>query len=135
MCVCVCVCVNSPECLHVGGWVCGLPRWPSGKESACNAVDPGSIPGPGRPSGGGHGSPLQCSCLEKPLERGTWRARVYRVTQSRTRLRGLSIQHVWVCACVCVCACVNLRMRVVVFLVVHRCAHMWRERKEEIHFV
>ena len=35
-----------------------------GKESACNAGDPGSIPGLGRPPGGGNGIPLQDSCLE-----------------------------------------------------------------------
>ena len=37
-----------------------------GKEPACNVGDLGSIPGLGRSSGGGHGSPLQYSCLENP---------------------------------------------------------------------
>ena len=37
-----------------------------GKESACNAGDPGSIPGLGRSPGGGHGNPLQYSCLKNP---------------------------------------------------------------------
>ena len=37
-----------------------------GKESACNARDMGSIPGSGRFPGGGHGNPLQYSCLENP---------------------------------------------------------------------
>ena len=37
-----------------------------GKESACNAGDPGWIPGLGRSPGGGHGNPLQYSCLENP---------------------------------------------------------------------
>ena len=36
----------------------GLPRCRSGKESACNAGDAGSIPGSGRSSGAGHGNPL-----------------------------------------------------------------------------
>ena len=36
--------------------------------------DEGSIPGSGRSPGGGHGNPLQCSCLENPLDRGAWRA-------------------------------------------------------------
>ena len=36
----------------------------AGKESAYSARDPGLIPGLGRPSGGGHGNPLQYSCLE-----------------------------------------------------------------------
>ena len=37
-----------------------------GKESACNAGDPGSIPGSGRSPGEGNGNPLQCSCWEIP---------------------------------------------------------------------
>ena len=40
--------------------------------------------------GEGNGNPLQCSCLENPRDRGTWRAAVYGVTQSRTRLKRLS---------------------------------------------
>ena len=31
-----------------------------------------SVPGLGRPPGGGHGNPLQCSCLENPMDRGAW---------------------------------------------------------------
>ena len=64
-----------------------LPWWLSGKEFACNAGDPGLIPGLGRSPGGGHGNPLLYSCLENPMDRGAWRAVVYRVTQSRTRLK------------------------------------------------
>ena len=41
---------------------------PSGK--AGNAKDVGSIPGSGRPLGGGWGNPLQYSCLENPMDRG-----------------------------------------------------------------
>ena len=43
-----------------------FPGGSDGKESACNAGDLGSIPGLGRSPGGGHGSPLQYSCLENP---------------------------------------------------------------------
>ena len=43
-----------------------------GKASADNAGDPGSIPGLGRPSGEGNGSPLQYSCLENPMDRAAW---------------------------------------------------------------
>ena len=39
------------------------------KESTCNAGDLGSIPGVGNSPGGGHGNPLQCYCLENPMER------------------------------------------------------------------
>ena len=40
--------------------------------------------------GGGHGNPLQCSCLENPRDGGAWWAAVYGVAQSRTRLKQLS---------------------------------------------
>ena len=43
-----------------------------GEESACNAGDPGSIPGLGRSSGEGNGNPCQYSCLENPVDRGAW---------------------------------------------------------------
>ena len=42
----------------------------------------GLIPGLGRSPGGGHGNPLQCSCLENPMDRGAWRATVHRVAES-----------------------------------------------------
>ena len=43
-----------------------------GKESACNAGDPGFIPGSGRPPGEGNSKPLQYSCLENSMDRGAW---------------------------------------------------------------
>ena len=46
----------------------------------------GSIPGSGRSSRGGHGNPLQYSCLEKPMDRGARLTAVHRDTQSWTRL-------------------------------------------------
>ena len=46
--------------------------------------DVGSIPGLGRSLGGGHGNPLQYSCLENLMGRGAWRATVHRVANSRT---------------------------------------------------
>ena len=58
-----------------------------GKESACNAGDLGSIPGSGRPSGGGHGNPLQHSSLEHPMDRGALWAVVYRVAKSQIQLK------------------------------------------------
>ena len=44
----------------------GFPGGSDGKESACKAEDLGSIPELGRSPGGGHGNPLQYSCLENP---------------------------------------------------------------------
>ena len=52
--------------------------------------DLSSIPGSGRSPGGGHGTPLQYSCLENSMDRGAWRATVYRVTKSRTQLKQFS---------------------------------------------
>ena len=46
--------------------------------------DRGSIPGSRRSPGGGHGNPLQYSCLENPMDSGAWWARFQRVTKSRT---------------------------------------------------
>ena len=68
----------------------GLPQWLHDKESACKAGDLSSIPGSGRSPRGGHGNPLQYSCLENPMARGAWWAMVHRVTKSRTRLKQLS---------------------------------------------
>ena len=50
------------------------------KESACNAGDPGSIPGLGRSPEEGNGNSLQYSCLENSIDRGAWQAIVYGVT-------------------------------------------------------
>ena len=49
--------------------------------------DAGSIPGLGRSAGGGNGSPLQCSCLEHPMDAGAWWAAVYGIAQSQTQLK------------------------------------------------
>ena len=62
------------------------PCGSDGKEFACNAGDLGLIPGLGRSPGGGHGNPLQYSCLENPMDSGAWWATVQGVTKSRTRL-------------------------------------------------
>ena len=54
-----------------------------GKESACNARDRGSIPESGRCPRKGNGNPLQYSCLENSMDRGTWQASVHGVAKSR----------------------------------------------------
>ena len=46
--------------------------------------DTGSMPGLGRSPGGGHGNPLQYSCLENPMDRGAWQAMVHKVAKSWT---------------------------------------------------
>ena len=55
-----------------GGSIKGFSGGSDGKESTCNAGDPGSFPGSGRSPGGGNGHPLQYSCLENPVDRGAW---------------------------------------------------------------
>ena len=61
----------------------GFPDSSVGKESTCNAGDPGLIPGSGRSPGGGIGYPLQYSGLENSMD-----CRVHGVAKSRTRLSG-----------------------------------------------
>ena len=53
--------------------------------------DAGSIPGSRGSPGGGHGNPLQYSCLENPMDRGAWWAVVHGVSKSQTRLKQLSM--------------------------------------------
>ena len=52
--------------------------------NARDVRDAGSIPGSGRSPGGGHGNPLQYSCLENPMDREAWKAMVHKVTKSQT---------------------------------------------------
>ena len=58
-----------------------LPRWLTGKESACNEGDLGSITGSGRSSGEGHSNPLQHSCLKNPMSRGVWQPTAFFIVQ------------------------------------------------------
>ena len=52
----------------------GFPCGSDSKESACNAGEPGSVPGLGGFLGERYGNPLQYSCLKNPKDRGAWRA-------------------------------------------------------------
>ena len=63
------------------------------KNSPANAGDlrdTGLIPGSGRSPGGGHGNPLQYSCLENLMDRGAWWATVHGVAKCQTPLKQLS---------------------------------------------
>ena len=55
----------------------GFPQSSVGKEPACDAGGPSSIPGLVRSTGRGNDNPLQYSCLENPTDRGAWQARVH----------------------------------------------------------
>ena len=74
----------------------GFPGGSEVKTSACNAGDPGSIPGSGISPREGNGSPLQHSCLENLMDRGAWWAMVHSITHNRTQLKRLS-KHVCIC--------------------------------------
>ena len=67
-----------------------FPGGSDGKESTCNERVLGLTPGLGRSPGGGHGNPLQYSCLENPMDRGAWQTTVHGVTKSQTRLSDLA---------------------------------------------
>ena len=108
LCVCVCMCVfqyvwEGELYSHADGawWTpytfgflainkltifihtyTGFPRGSEVKVSACNAGDPGSIPGSGRSPGEGNGNPLQDSCLENPMDREAWWATVHGILQA-----------------------------------------------------
>ena len=67
-------------------WKNGLPRWLSGKESACQAKDAGdasSIPVSERFPGKGNSNPPQYPCLGNPTDRGAWWATVHEVERVR----------------------------------------------------
>ena len=71
-----------PTHAHLGLASYFFPGGSHSKESACNVGDWDLIPRSGRIPGGGNGNPLQYSCLENPMDRGTWQATVHGVTES-----------------------------------------------------
>ena len=62
----------------------GFPGGSDGKKSACNVGDPGLIPGLRRSPGEENSYPLQSSCLQNPMDRGSWQAAVHEITESDT---------------------------------------------------
>ena len=84
-------CLSSSSCRP--GWRNNQWARSEVKASACDAGDLGSVPGLGRSPGGGHGNPLQYSCLENPMDGGAWWATVHGVTTSRTRLSDFTFTH------------------------------------------
>ena len=68
---------RNPEVIE---WV-GFPGGSVVKNPPANAGGVGSIPRLGRSPGEGNGKPLWCSCLENPMDRGTWWATVHRVAE------------------------------------------------------
>ena len=68
----------------------GFPGGSVIKNPPANARDSGSILGSGISPGEGNGNPLQCSCLENPLDRGTWWATVHGVTKESNMTQRLN---------------------------------------------
>ena len=68
-----------------------FPGGSDGKESACNVGDLGSVPWLGRSPGGGHGNPLQYSCLENSIGQGAWMATDHGVAKSQTLLSDIHL--------------------------------------------
>ena len=64
----------------------GFPGGSDGEESSCNAGDQDLIPGLGRFLGGGHGNPLQYSCLENPHGQKNLTGYIHGVAKSQTQL-------------------------------------------------
>ena len=64
----------------------GFSGGSDGKESDYNVGDPSSVPGMGRSPGEGNGNPLQYSCPDNSMGRGTWWATVHGVTKNQTQL-------------------------------------------------
>ena len=77
--------------------IAGFPGSSDSKESTCNVGDLGSIPGLGRSPEGGHGNPLQYSCLENPHGQRSlagyspWGLRELDTTEQLTTAQHLSI--------------------------------------------
>ena len=72
----------------------GFTGGSDGKASACNAGDPGLIPGSGKSPGEGNGYPLQYYCLGNSMDRGAWRAIFYKVLKSGTQLSNNTNEHI-----------------------------------------
>ena len=64
----------------------GFPGGSVVKNPPANAGDMGFIPGSGRSPGGGHGNPLQYSCLENPMDGEAWQATGYKKSDTTKQL-------------------------------------------------
>ena len=62
----------------------GFPGGSGVKNLPASEGDMDSTPGSGRSTGGGHGNPLQYSCLENSMDGGAWQATVHRVAELDT---------------------------------------------------
>ena len=84
------------------------------KDLPANTGDVSLIPRLGSSPREEHGNSLQYYCLENPMDRGAWQATVHRVTQSRTRLKRLSMH-----ACMFMCIFMHSHMYTCIYIVIY----------------
>ena len=80
---------NNFSSVRINSEIERMVSFPGGsvvKNLLANAEDVGLIHGLGRSPREGNGNPLQCSCLENPMDRGAWWATAHRVAKSQTQL-------------------------------------------------
>ena len=77
------ICLSLDVFIFLVQYVCGVPQ-------CLSAGDAGSLPRSRRSPGGGHGNPLQYSCLENPMDKRAWWATIHRVAKSRTQVKRLT---------------------------------------------
>ena len=65
-------------------WAFQIAQWVKNLSAKAGNTDVGSVLGSGRSPGGGHGNPLQYSCLGNLMDRGTWRATFHSVSKNQT---------------------------------------------------
>ena len=80
--------LRSADLGHLCEWG-GLPRWLSGKESACHSGDAASVSGSGRSPAGGNGNHSSVLVWTIPMDREAWRATVHGAAKNQTRLKQL----------------------------------------------
>ena len=84
----------SQELSHVTSEIFHSERRVNLPANSGDSGDAGLIPGSGRSLGGGNGNPLQYSCLENSMDRGSWQAVVHGVTKDQTQLEEDSVTFV-----------------------------------------
>ena len=128
-CIYICVYTHTHTHTHTYIYIYGLPRWLSGKESTCQAVNVDSIPGLGRTPGEGNSNPFQSSCLGSPMDRESWHAIVHGITKQLDMTEQLDdyiYTYIYICIYMFVCMCVYIYIYVYITILLSH------KRKNEI---
>ena len=87
--------------MYVCIYIYSFPGGSDSKEAACNSEDPGLIPRLERSPGGGHGNPLQSSCLKNSMGNGAWRATYSPWGPKESDItKQLTHKYTYVCVCI-----------------------------------